>query len=105
MRNCCGQAGRAVALMLRVAPHIMLVVESKATRERPLPVPAGGRAFEAQRPRGQGAGGGVAALVRTSLLAQQWRSEPEDGVLWVTVHGALPDSRTLALVVCYHRPP
>ena len=77
----------------------MLLAETKTAV---LTIPAGWRAFEARRPTG--AGGGVAALVRSSIPAEEWRSEAADGVLWVTLHGVLAGSRTLAVGVCYHRP-
>ena len=80
----------------------MLITE---THSKPLPLPAGWKAFHATRPHGCGTKGGVAALARSGLAAEQWRSEPEDGVMWLLLHNALPGSRTLALGVCYHPPP
>ena len=103
--NCNGRVGSAVATMQSAGADVILLTETKPSEGNPLPLPDGWRAFQAARPASQGSGGGVAALARQRLAAEQWRSVPEDGVLWLRLPGALAGGRTLALAVCYHRPP
>ena len=87
-------------------PHAISLTETWASEARPLPSLDGyGRAFQACRPGGKG---GVAILLADSwaVTAKEWvgHSRPADGVLWVSIAGALAEGQALFLAVCYLPP-
>ena len=98
--NCNGQPADAVQEAQRHDPTMIFLTE---VHRDTLPTPPGWQAFHAPRPTGRG--GGVAALFRAGLPAEEWRRRPADGVLWVLLHGALAGGKTLAVAVCYLPPP